>query len=177
MQHSTVLCFRFRLERRLKFWQRQRGCAKSKRHFFYRGFKGALFNHWAFGPLFAAILISGTSPGLVQPLIALRLRATTTLDMLNVLGALRSMLSLFVRDKFVLAAREQMALLASRRPLHASGIELNQRYENAGCFCRLSCALDRGRIRLRGSPGRQLLLPLGAGRRGLPHLLAPVEGR
>src|ERR1035438_6620316 len=77
MQHSTVLCFRFQLERRLKLWLKQGGCGKSKRHFFYRGFKGALFKHWAFGPLFATILISGTSPGLVQPLIALRLRAFT----------------------------------------------------------------------------------------------------
>src|SRR6266853_212638 len=30
MQHGTVLCFRFQLERRLKLWQRQGGCDKSK---------------------------------------------------------------------------------------------------------------------------------------------------
>ena len=67
--------------------------------------------------------------------------------------------------------------LTSRSPLHAVGIELNRGDENAGCLCRLSCALNRGRLRLRGSPGSQLLLPPGAGRRRLPHLLAPVEGR
>jgi hypothetical protein len=37
MQHSTVLCFRFQLERRLKMWQMQGGCDKSKRHIFFTG--------------------------------------------------------------------------------------------------------------------------------------------
>ena len=32
----------------------------------------------------------------------------------------------------------KMALLASRSHLLASGMELNQRHENTGCFCRLS---------------------------------------
>jgi hypothetical protein len=31
-----------------------------------------------------------------------------------------------------------MALLTSRSALHAVGIELDRRYENAGCLCRLS---------------------------------------
>jgi len=47
MQHGTVLCFRFQLERRLKLWQRQGGCDKSKTQFFYRGFKGALLTRWS----------------------------------------------------------------------------------------------------------------------------------
>ena len=64
---------------------------------FYWGFKGALFHHWAFWPVSRTVLISANSSGLVQPLIALRLRATTALDMLDILDALRSMLSWFVR--------------------------------------------------------------------------------
>jgi hypothetical protein len=39
-QHGTILCFRFQLERRLKLWQRQGGCDKSKRQFFTGGLRG-----------------------------------------------------------------------------------------------------------------------------------------
>jgi hypothetical protein len=40
MQHGSVLCFKFRSESRIKVWQKQDGCAKSKRHCFTGGLRG-----------------------------------------------------------------------------------------------------------------------------------------
>ena len=53
MQHSTVLCFRFQLERRLKLWQTQGGCDKSKRHIFTGGVRGRFSIIGLLGPFFA----------------------------------------------------------------------------------------------------------------------------
>src|ERR1035441_8247604 len=53
MQHSTVLCFRFRLERRLKLWLKQGGCDKSKGHFFTGGLRGRFSIIGLLGPFFA----------------------------------------------------------------------------------------------------------------------------
>src|ERR1035437_4575578 len=72
--------------------------------------------------------------GLVQPQIASRLRAITSSLYPIIFGALRSMLSLFVGDKFVLAAREQMALLASRSPFQAKNENTQQRQHVGRCL-------------------------------------------
>src|SRR5260370_6935057 len=40
MQHGSVSCFKFRSESRIKLWQKQGGCAKSKRHIFSVGLRG-----------------------------------------------------------------------------------------------------------------------------------------
>src|ERR1035437_5838520 len=72
--------------------------------------------------------------GLVQPQIASRLRAITSSLYPIIFGALRSMLSLFVGDKFVLAPREQMALLASRSPFQAKNENTQQRQHVGRCL-------------------------------------------
>jgi hypothetical protein len=53
VQHVSVPCFKSRRESRIKFCQKQRGSAKSKRHIFTGGLRGRFSIIELFGHFFA----------------------------------------------------------------------------------------------------------------------------